>query len=109
MSMNGYRAMWILVMFDLPVMTKPQRKSASGFRKDLMGDGFDMIQYSVYSRPCPTDENAEVHVKRVKRILPSDGQVRILKFTDKQYAKMECFQSTISKRIESQPSQTELF
>jgi len=108
-SMSGYRAMWILVMFDLPVVTKPQRKTATKFRKDLMGDGFNMIQYSVYSRPCPTDENAEVHAKRVKRILPPDGQVRILKFTDKQYAKMECFQSKILRAVEVQPSQFEMF
>lgn len=101
--------MWVLVMFDLPVMTKAQRKAASGFRKNLKKDGFDMVQYSVYSRPCPTDENSTVHVERVKRMMPSNGQVRILRFTDKQYARMECFMSRIETEPERQPAQIELF
>lgn len=96
-------------MFDLPVTTKPQRKAATGFRKDLLLDGFDMVQYSVYSRPCPTEENADVHVQRVKACLPQDGEVRILRFTDKQYGRMECFLSRISEPSETMPGQIEMF
>ncbi len=109
MSMSGYRAMWVLVMFDLPVTSKRQRKAATGFRKDLLQDGFNMIQYSVYSRPCPTEENATVHVQRVKNALPPDGEVRILRFTDKQYGRMECFLSAESSSFETQPGQIEMF
>ncbi|SMH39157.1 hypothetical protein SAMN05661107_0953 [Maritimibacter sp. HL-12] len=29
--LSGYRNMWILLMFDLPTETKPQRKAATGF------------------------------------------------------------------------------
>lgn len=101
--------MWVLVMFDLPVMTKAQRKAATGFRNFLLKDGFDMVQYSVYSRPCPSDENAAVHTERVKANLPANGQVRILKFTDKQYGRMECFLSKTASRPESQPDQIQLF
>lgn len=109
MSLSGMRAMWVLVMFDLPVITKRQRKEATGFRNDLLKDGFDMVQYSVYSRPCPSDENAAVHVARVKACLPPDGQVRILKFTDKQYGRMECFLSNSRFSPGSQPAQIQLF
>ena len=101
--------MWVLVMFDLPVLTKVQRKYATGFRNFLVKNGFDMVQYSVYSRPCPSDENATVHVGRVKENLPPNGQVRILKFTDKQYGRMECFLSKTVNRPESQPDQIQLF
>ncbi len=101
--------MWILVMFDLPVRTKAQRKRAARFRKDLVQDGFNMVQYSIYSRPCPTDENAAVHIKRVKSMLPPDGEVRILRFTDKQYGMMECFRSAVSTQVEQQPEQIMLF
>ena len=107
--MSGMRIMWVMVMFDLPVMTKPQRKAATDFRTALLQDGFYMIQYSVYSRPCPSDENANVHVERVKAALPPNGQVRILKFTDKQYARMECFLSRTEAEIEGKPEQIELF
>lgn len=109
MKISGFRAMWVLVMFDLPVKTKPQRKDAASFRKFLIQDGFDMIQYSVYSRPCPSDENAVVHVARIKANMPPNGQIRILKFTDKQYGRMECYLSQNPTNPESQPAQIQLF
>ncbi|MBC8366612.1 CRISPR-associated endonuclease Cas2 [bacterium] len=106
---SGYRAMWLLVMFDLPVKKKVERRAATQFRKQLLKDGFNMVQFSIYSRPCPSEENAEVHCIRVRGLLPNKGQVRILKFTDKQYARMECFQGPIPAEFEKMPSQTELF
>ena len=106
---SGYRAMWLLVMFDLPVKTKPQRKHAAGFRKALLKSGFDMIQFSVYSRPCPSEENAKAHLFRVMAQLPSKGQVRLLQFTDKQYGRMQCFQGEIPIQTEKMPSQLELY
>ena len=109
MSLSGYKAMWVIVMFDLPVTSKPQRKRASGFRKFLKEIGFNMVQYSVYSRPCSSDENATVYCNRVKTRMPPDGQVRILRFTDKQYARMECFISKKETPPEKMPKQIELF
>ena len=41
--LNAYRIMWLFVFFDLPVTTKRERKIASGFRKDLLKDGFVMM------------------------------------------------------------------
>lgn len=101
--------MWALVMFDLPVKTKAQRKRATAFRKALLKRGFDMIQFSVYSRPCPSEENAASHILRVEKLLPPKGQVRILLFTDKQYGRMRCYQGEIPLNPERAPSQLELF
>ena len=42
--------MWILVMFDLPTDTKPQRKAATAFRNFLLDEGFERSQFSVYAR-----------------------------------------------------------
>jgi CRISPR-associated protein Cas2 len=101
--------MWLLVMFDLPVKTKAQRKLATGFRKALLDDGFDMIQFSVYSRPCPSEENAQAHFDHISSCLPPKGQVRILQFTDKQYGRMQCYQGEIPIETEHMPAQLELF
>lgn len=109
MDISGYRAMWLLVMFDLPTKTKPQRKAASGFRNELLKDGFSMVQYSVYTRPCPTEENAEVHEERILKTLPQLGQVRIIKFTDKQYSRMGNYHGSNPAAIESQPAQISMF
>ena len=74
---SEYRIMWVLVFFDLPTETKKERKLYATFRKQLMADGFTMFQFSIYLRHCPSRENAEVHIKRVKASLPPAGQVGI--------------------------------
>ncbi|RMG78418.1 MAG: CRISPR-associated endonuclease Cas2 [Bacteroidetes bacterium] len=107
--LNQYRSMWILVFFDLPTETKRDRRVAAKFRKALVEDGFGMFQFSIYIRFCPSRENADVHIKRVKNNLPKYGKVGILRITDKQFEMMEIFYG--QKEIEPQkPSQQlELF
>ncbi|HOL89800.1 MAG TPA: CRISPR-associated endonuclease Cas2 [Anaerohalosphaeraceae bacterium] len=106
---TGYRAMWILAMFDLPVDTKKARKDYADFRKNLVQDGFTMIQYSVYIRHCASEENAQVHAKRVQSFLPPDGEVRLLIITDKQFERMQIFWGKLRKPTPPPPAQLELF
>jgi len=101
--------MWVLTMFDLPVDTKKARRAYSDFRKSLLDDGFAMIQFSVYARHCPSEENAHVHIVRVERNLPDDGEVRVLLFTDKQFERMRIFLGKMRQHPEKAPSQLELF
>jgi CRISPR-associated protein Cas2 len=108
-ALNQYRIMWVLVFFDIPVETKKQRKAATRFRKQLLEDGFSMFQFSIYVRNCPSRENAGVHVKRVKNMLPEYGHVGVLTITDKQFGMMELF---FSKKPAERPQtvqQLELF
>ena len=60
MALSGYRLMWMMVLFDLPVLTKKERKAATKFRKFLLDQGFEMSQFSVYMRFCAGKEQAEV-------------------------------------------------
>lgn len=62
---SNYQFMRILLLFDLPVVTKKQRKIYSQFRKSLLKDGFDMIQFSVYQRICNNLDTANKYIKRV--------------------------------------------
>ncbi len=39
--------MWVIAMFDLPTDTPKERKAYTRFRKNLLKDGFTMMQYSV--------------------------------------------------------------
>jgi CRISPR-associated protein Cas2 len=50
-----------------------------------------MFQFSIYLRHCPSRENSEVHIKRVKKLLPEKGHIGILSITDKQFGDMEIF------------------
>ena len=88
---SEYRIMWVLVFFDLPTDTKKDRKAYAQFRKQLMGDGFGMFQFSIYVRHCASAENAQAHVRRVKSFLPDYGNVCILTITDKQFGSIELF------------------
>ena len=109
MDINGYRAMWIFAMFDLPTDTKKARKSYSLFRKNLLQDGFTMVQYSIYVRHCASEENVDVHYKRVENFLPDDGEVRILIVTDKQFGRMQTFWGKMRKPTPPRPRQLEFF
>jgi len=101
--------MWVLAMFDLPTDTPQARRQYTRFRKALVKDGFTMMQYSVYIRHCASEENAAVHEKRVEAHLPPDGEVRVLRITDKQYGRMRVFWGKMRKKTEQPPRQLELF
>ncbi len=78
--------MRILVMFDLPVKTKRNKFDYTLFRRFLINDGYDMIQFSVYSRLCQNLDQAQTHMKRLKMWAPRKGAVRVLLITNKQFA-----------------------
>ncbi len=109
MNLSGYRAVWIFAMFDLPTDTKKARKDYAVFRKNLLRDGFNMLQYSVYVRHCASEENAAVHYSRITGFLPPDGEVRLLTITDKQFGRMESFWGKMRKPGPRKPKQLELF
>lgn len=104
-----YRIMWVLVLFDLPTESKKDKKQYAEFRKNLLKDGFTMFQFSIYLRHCPSRENADVHISRVKSSLPPVGEIGIICITDKQFGQMEIF--SCKKKIEKKeiPQQLELF
>lgn len=101
--------MWILVFFDLPTETKTERKAYTRFRKELIKDGFTMFQFSIYLRHCSSRENRDVHVKRVKKIMPSKGNVGILSITDKQFGMIEIFEGCKKTDGFVEPHQLEMF
>lgn len=106
---NQFRAMWVLVFFDLPTNTRKERKVASQFRDRLLKSGFGMFQFSIYIRFCPSRENADVHIKRIKSNLPKDGHVAVLRITDKQFGMIEIFQGTLKIESEKPGIQLQLF
>lgn len=101
--------MWLVVMFDLPVDTREARRAYTQFRLKLLADGFARMQYSVYIRHCASEENADVHFRRVQDALPPDGEVRIIAVTDKQFERMRIFWGKRRKPPERAPAQLELF
>ena len=105
----GWRSMWIVVLFDLPTETKAQRRHHAQFRKSLLKDGFSMMQYSVYKRHCANRENTKVHIESIGKLVPSEGEVRFLQITDRQYGDMKIFVGKKREAPEEPPAQLEFF
>lgn len=85
--MNKFMRM--IVFFDLPVTTAKERKSATQFRNFLLKDGYQMVQYSVYSRVCNGMDAVQKHETRLNLNLPAKGSIRLLTVTEKQYESMQ--------------------
>ncbi|MCI8940684.1 MAG: CRISPR-associated endonuclease Cas2 [Dorea sp.] len=84
-----YKIMRVLCMFDLPVETDVERRAYRTFRKNLIKEGFIMIQYSVYVRVCPNRDYARRLESRIQKFTPLEGNVRLLCVTEKQYTDMK--------------------
>lgn len=89
MSGESRRFMRLMVFFDLPVVTKAERRAYTVFRRFLINDGYDMIQFSVYGRLVNGNDALEKHMKRLVDNLPPEGSIRCLSVTEKQYASMK--------------------
>ena len=83
---NGF--MRILIMVDVPTQTNKEKKEYRLFRKYLIKNGFDMIQYSIYSKLVSDNNAAKREVALINSNLPSKGLIRALIITEKQYNSM---------------------
>ena len=107
--LSGYRLMWMLVMFDLPTDTKPQRKAATDFRNFLLDQGFERSQFSVYARFVNGKEAFRTRVGRIERNIPEMGDIQILSFTDRQYRDIIHFSDQGRRPARENPEQLVLF
>ncbi len=108
-SLSAYRFMWLLVMFDLPVGTKLERRAATKFRLSLLDLGFEMSQFSVYMRFCVGKEQAAHRTREIANQVPPKGTVHILAVTDRQFEQMAVFRGRTKSHGNNAPSQLVLF
>ncbi|MCX7804814.1 MAG: CRISPR-associated endonuclease Cas2 [Planctomycetota bacterium] len=109
METSGYKAMWLFVLFDLPVDDREKRRDYARFRKNLIKQGFSMLQYSVYARHYSNEETCAACKEFVRSVLPPEGQVRLLSVTDVQFGKMEVYLGKNREETEKPPLQLMLF
>lgn len=83
-----YQAMRLLCFFDLPTETPQDKRVYRQFRKELLANGFEMLQFSVYYRTCPNRSFANKFYKRLKMSNLPAGNVRLLAVTEKQFSEM---------------------
>lgn len=89
--LNGYRIMWLMVMFDLPVTTEEGRKNYRKFRNLLLDKGFTMSQFSVYFKMFSDKGKLSSLQSELGASVPQNGHVQMISITDKQYEKIKLF------------------
>lgn len=107
--LSAYRIMWIMALFDLPVLTPAERKRATKFRNFLLDKGFEMVQFSVYTRFTGSREKADTISQEIGKAVPNYGKVDLLYFTDKQYKQIISFRGNGESPMPKNPDQLALF
>lgn len=96
-------------MFDLPTVTKKEKRRYVRFRNLLLDEGFSMLQFSVYGRHHSTREKAESKIGRITADIPVQGEIRVLRVTEAQFARMEVFSNYRRRPPEAEPAQLEMW
>lgn len=95
-----------MVMFDLPVVTQQQRHWATKYRQYLLDAGFSRVQLSVYAKYFTNASGLRPLIPELRRRIPADGEVRVLRLTDEQWAHTyRYFGPREAKPMESIPEQ----
>jgi len=96
---------WVLVMFDLPVKTKEERREATRYRKMLLDLGFSQVQFSIYSKYLVNATGVRSLIPWIKGGVPPSGEVRMLRLTDEQWAGTYRYYGTKQVPVEGIPEQ----
>lgn len=94
-----YVAMRVICMFDLPVITNNEKRAYRDFRKFLLKNGFEMLQFSIYIRTCPNRSFAKKFYRKIKAYAPRRGDIKLLSITEKQFEDMEYIICTDKERL----------
>ena len=89
-----------MVAFDLPVTDKEARKAYTDFRKFLLSDGYQMIQFSVYARATVTYSRMLTHLRRLETEIPPEGCVRAWYVTEAQWQRSLVFYGSPTEKTD---------
>ncbi len=101
--------MWVMALFDLPVLTAEERKRATQFRNFLLDQGFSMMQLSCYIKYTAGKEHADALADKIMAEVPAGGKVDILFFTDRQYENIRSVRAPHQGHRPGKPNQLQLF
>ena len=88
---NYYKQMRVLLIYDLPMEDEKSRRIYSKFHKDIISLGFYMLQFSVYTKTIQNETVFKQQCMKLEKIIPTKGNIMILRVTEKQYQDMIYF------------------
>ena len=107
--LSAYQHMWIMVLFDLPTVTKAERKAYTKFREFLLDQSFSMAQFSVYIRHTTGRAQTAPIIRKIESAMPPEGKVDILQFTDRQYGDIVSLRGRRRRDSPKNPTQLAMF
>ena len=110
MGVNGWRVMWVICVYDCPMIDSGARHDYTVFRKYLLRENFIQLQNSLYIHHFPTLATGEATIIRLRPHIPKGAQVAFFIVTDKQYGMTKEFYGTnMASKKPKMPEQIELF
>ena len=88
-KVDRLRQMRIIVLYDLPTLTKKNRQDFHSFHKYLLGNGYYMLQFSVYVKLCHTFDYAQESAQKLEQNYPEVGNVKYFIITEKEFRNMK--------------------
>lgn len=90
--------MRLICLFDLPMDTPSEKRQYRIFRKELIRNGFSMLQYSVYYRAIQNRSSGKKYERAISEFLPEHGEVRLIPVSEKQFDDMAVLVGNRSKQ-----------
>ncbi len=84
--MINSRFMRIMIIFDLPTVESYEKKEYRQFRKELIKNGYIMIQFSVYLKSFNHQIKLNDEVIKISKYIPKSGNIRAILLTEHQWA-----------------------
>jgi len=81
--------MRLLVFFDLPNVERKDKREYRRFLKFLTGEGFIMMQESLYCKLLTNYGAASLELEKVRKNKTKDGLIQAMVITEKQYEDIE--------------------
>ncbi len=94
---NYYKQMRLILIYDLPTVEEEDRKISQRFSKDIKRLGFNMLQYSVYTKVLQNDTSYKQNIIRLNKIIPKKGSIIVFKVTEKQFQDMQYLTGTMNR------------
>lgn len=82
----------ILLAFDIPTENS---KAYRNFRKNIIAEGFLMLQRSVYYRICHNKSSANTLTNRIEKRIMTEGNILIMTMGYRQFEKIKLYKDGI--------------
>ncbi|MBN2651143.1 MAG: CRISPR-associated endonuclease Cas2 [Spirochaetales bacterium] len=100
--------MWVLVLLDIAILRREDRRDSEKFKRFLFENGFHAFQYSVFAAKKKKEELENLK-KVIVQNLPERGRADILYITDQQFENIVSFYGKRHRPLSNSTGQIDLF